>query len=247
MPGSGHPKGRFPQLVSRNQESARSRRHVPVRGGSRFMRVTISGPGDERTEIDTPNSNRDRGTHPMLQHTEAPRRFLKATLSSVLITFLWTLPIASWAVMEGMSTEHLTRASDLVALGAVESAVAGWGADGTTIVTTATVVVAEVIRGQSASRKIEVEYAGGEVGDIGLKVSDEPGMKTGERVLLFLKRGTGPGETGKYRLVGKAQGKYSIGPDGVARKKGFSVVGDTTQIDAEIPLETLIEKIKRVQ
>ncbi len=183
----------------------------------------------------------------MCQPAEAPRRFLKATFSFVLIMFLWALPIASWAVMEGLSTEHLTRASDLVVLGDVESAAASWSADGTTIVTTATVVVAEVIKGQSASRKIEVEYPGGEVGDIGLKISDEPGMVTGEKVLLFLKRGTEPGANGKYHLVGKAQGKYSIGPDGVARKRGFSVVGDARQVDAEVPLDALVEKIWSVK
>jgi len=164
-----------------------------------------------------------------------------------LITFLWALPDASWAVMEGLSTEDLARRSDLIVMGDVESAAARWSNDGQTIVTTAIVLVKEVIKGQPVSRKIEVEYRGGEVGDIGLRVSDEPGMDKGEKVLLFLKRGIEPGESDKYDLVGKAQGKYSIGPDGVARKKGFSVLGDTKQIDAEVPLETLIDKIKRVK
>lgn len=189
----------------------------------------------------------DGDPDPMRQHTEATRRCLKAISSFVLITFLWALPAASWAVMEGLLTEDLTRSSDLVVLGDVKSAEARWSDDGKTIFTTAIIVVSEVIKGRSVSQKIEVEYPGGEVGDIGLRVSDEQGMEKGDKVLLFLKHGVKPDETHKYNLVGKGQGKYSIGPDGVARKKGFSLVGDTKQIDAEVPLDALIEKIRRVR
>lgn len=149
--------------------------------------------------------------------------------------------------MEGLSTEDLAKGSDIVVLGDVESATAKWSDDRKTISTTAIVVITEVIKGQSVSQKIEVEYPGGEVGDIGLRVSDEPGMEKGEKVLLFLKHVIGANETYKHNLVGKGQGKYSIAPDGIARKKGFSLVGDTKQIDAEVPLDTLIEKIKRVK
>ena len=183
----------------------------------------------------------------MRQHTEAVRRCLKAIFTFVLITFLWALPVASWAVMKGLTTEDLTKSSDLVVAGDVESATAKWSDDGKTIFTTAIVVVREVIKGRSVSHKIEVEYPGGEVGDIGLRVSDEGGLEQGEKVLLFLKHGIRPGGTHKYNLVGKGQGKYSIGQDGVARKKGFSLAGDTKQIDTEIPLEALIEKIRRVK
>ena len=183
----------------------------------------------------------------MPQRTVATRRCLKATFSFVLIAFLCVLPIASRGVMEGLSTEDLARGSDLVVLGDVESATGKWSDDGRTIITTANVVVTEVIKGQSVRRTIDVEYPGGEVGDIGLRVSDEPAMEKGEKVILFLKHGIRPGETRKYNMVGKGQGKYSIGPDGVARKKGFSLAGDAKQIDAEIPFDALIEKIKRVK
>jgi len=149
--------------------------------------------------------------------------------------------------MEGLTTEYLTRSSDLVVSGDVESATAKWSDDGKTIFTTAIVVVTEVIKGQPGSQKVDVEYPGGEVGDIGLRVSDEPVMKKGEKVVLFLKRGIKPIEKNKYKLVGKGQGKYSIGSDGVARKEGFSLVEDTKQIDTEIPIDALIEKIRRVK
>ncbi len=178
---------------------------------------------------------------------DPPRRRPAVLLSVVLSMLLWSVPNVSTAVMEGLSTEELTRRSDLVVVGDVESVAAAWSDDRTTIHTTAALTVAEVVKGRSADRRIEVEYPGGEVGDIGLKVSDEPGMKKGERVLLFLKRAAGPGDANRYKLVGKGQGKYSIGPDGVARKRGFSLVGDATQVDADIPLGTLLEKIKRAE
>lgn len=183
---------------------------------------------------------------PMRRHTDATRRCLKAIFTFVLVTFPWALPADSLAVMKGLTVEDLTGRSDLVLSGQVESVTAGWSDDGKTISTTAIVVVSEVIKGRSALRKIAVEYPGGEVGDIGLRVSDEPGMEKGEKVLLFLKQGdNGHGATHKFNLVGKGQGKYSIGSDGMARKKGFSIVGEKSRIDAEIPLDALLEKIRR--
>jgi hypothetical protein len=47
--------------------------------------------------------------------------------------------------------------------------------------------------------------------------------------------------------VGKAQGKYTVGKDGMARKQGFSVGAGREAVDAEIPVDVLIEKIKSVQ
>jgi hypothetical protein len=183
----------------------------------------------------------------MRQHNEATGRCVKAISTIVVTTLLWALPATTWAVMKALSTEDLARGSDVVVLGDVESAAARWSDDGTTIVTTAVVVVTEVIKGRSVRRKIEVVYPGGEVGAIGLRASDEPDMERGEKVLLFLKQGIRPNETDRYSLVGKAQGKYSIGPDGVARKKGFSLAGDAKQTDAEVPLDVLVEKIRRAR
>lgn len=181
----------------------------------------------------------------MRRPTEAARRNRKAILLLVLIAFSWTMPSASFAVMEGLSVEDLTGRSELVLSGQVRSVTAGWSDDGKSIYTTAVVSVSEMIKGQAVRREIEVEVPGGEVGDIGLRVSDEPAMATGEDVVLFLKRGSRPGAADKYNLVGKGQGKYSIGSDGVARKKGFSLAGDTKPVDAEIPLDALIGKIRR--
>lgn len=181
----------------------------------------------------------------MRRYTEAKRRNWKATLFFVLVAFPWTLPSSSLAVMEGLAVEDLAGHSDLVLSGHVRSVTAGWSEDGRTIFTTAVVAVTEGIKGQPVLREIEVEYPGGEVGRIGLRVSDEPAMETGEDVILFLKRGSRPSSADKYNLVGKGQGKYSIGPDGIARRKGYSLAGDAKDADAEIPRGALIERVRR--
>ena len=86
-----------------------------------------------------------------------------------------------------------------------------------------------------------------------MKVSDVPTLQTGETVLVFLKAGPSkrfPPETAETReppvfhVVGKAQGKFSIATDGIARRSGFSLVeGDKPMLN-EIPMETLFRLIR---
>jgi hypothetical protein len=58
------------------------------------------------------------------------------------------------------------------------------------IVSTAQVEVAETLKGGSAS-VLDVEYEGGTVGDLTLKVSDLPSLEPGERAVFFLDAGKG--------------------------------------------------------
>jgi hypothetical protein len=50
-----------------------------------------------------------------------------------------------------------------------------------------------------------------------------------------------------YNIVGKAQGKYLIGEDGIARKRGFALSSRKEAVESETPLRRLIEKIRNVQ
>ena len=59
------------------------------------------------------------------------------------------------------------------------------------IVSTAQVEVEEALKGAPAS-VIDVEYEGGTVGDLTLKVSDLPSLEPGERAVFFLDAGRGP-------------------------------------------------------
>ena len=58
------------------------------------------------------------------------------------------------------------------------------------IVSTAQLEVSETLKGASAS-VLDVEYEGGTVGDLTLKVSDLPSLEPGERAVFFLDAGRG--------------------------------------------------------
>ncbi len=157
--------------------------------------------------------------------------------------------------MVGLSTEDLTKGSDTVVTGRVETTESYWSADGRTILTRATVLVSEVVKGAPGSERVFVEYEGGEVGDIGLKVSDMAPLVQGETIVLFLKTGSarraqsveGHGAGPTYNIVGKAQGKYVVDERGIARKSGFSVAGGEERIENDIPYHELINRIKSIR
>lgn len=173
------------------------------------------------------------------------RFFIIKFLFLIMVCFL--LSSRSHAVMLGLGTEELTRGSESVIIGEVEDTEAQWSKDGKTIFTKAFIVVNEIIRGRTLQKRITIEYEGGEIGDIGLKVSDVVPLEKGERVLLFLKSGKSRGDGFVYNIVGKAQGKYSIDKERIARKRGFSVMGGEDIIDNNIPLDELLKKIREVR
>lgn len=154
----------------------------------------------------------------------------------------------SSAMMIGMGTEELTRESGLVIRGEVAEVKAQWSEDGKTIITRANIIITNILKGETISNMITVEYEGGEIGEIGLMVSDVSPLNTGEDVILFLKKSAEGGKTGDvHNMVGNAQGKYTISKDGIAGKSGFSVISGESIIDNNIPVDELIEKIRRVK
>jgi len=156
------------------------------------------------------------------------------------------VPHAS-AIMIGLSTEDLTRASEAVIIGDIEDTESQWSEDGKTIFTSAIVLISDVFKGGKIERRITVEFEGGEVGDIGLKVSDVSLPKKGEKVILFLKSTIGEKGGIIFNSVGKAQGKYVVGKDGIARKSGFSLLTGREAVTNNIPVNELIKKIKEVK
>ena len=131
-------------------------------------------------------------------------------------------------------------------MGKVEKTVAHWSEDGKTITTSATIQINNVIRGNLIKKKVIVEYPGGEIGNIGLKVSDVLSLNAGEDVILFLARKNLKDDS-VYKISGKAQGHYTIDKNGIARKGGFSVIGNKDIIDNNVPVNTLIDKIRKIK
>jgi len=172
---------------------------------------------------------------------------ISSAIQFFCIVMLCCLSSSSFAIMKGLSTDELTKASDLVIVGEVENVEAQWSKDEKTIFTSVYIVINNIIKGTTKQAIVTVEYEGGEMGDIGLQVSDQSSLIKGEKVILFLKSGKSKKDGFIYNIVGKIQGKYLIGEDGVARKGGFSIIGNKDNIDNNIPVDELIEKIKKAE
>lgn len=151
------------------------------------------------------------------------------------------------AIMEGLSTADLTKASDVVIEGEVIDVKADWSNDGKTIFTKAIISESMILKGRITQIEIIVEYDGGEIGDIGLNVSDVTPLIKGEKVILFLKAGKSKKDGSVFNIVGKGQGKYTIGSDHIARKGGFSIISGEELIDDNIPVDVLVDKIRRAK
>ncbi|MBM4053680.1 MAG: hypothetical protein FJ264_03185 [Planctomycetes bacterium] len=166
------------------------------------------------------------------------------------IIFMCGFNTNAHAIMTGLSTEELAKSSCAVVTGTVEDVKSYWSADKKTIFTGALIKITGIIRGNIVQNSITVEYEGGEVDGIGLKISDMATLNKGEKILLFLKEEKSKREELKenvFRIVGRSQGKYCIDKNGIAKKSGFSVIGGKEVIDNNIPVETLINKIKGVK
>lgn len=112
------------------------------------------------------------------------------------------VPRQALGLMQKMELSQLTARADLIVVGQVKEIQSRWD-PGETIFTYVTIAVEQSEKG-SPGAEVTLRFPGGEVGGIGLWVSDSPVFKKGEKVKVFLK--------GKeiYDIVGLYQGKYSI-------------------------------------
>lgn len=186
-------------------------------------------------------------------------------LIGLCMAIIFSLISSASAMMIGISVEELTSEAEVVTRGKVEDSYSYWSDDGSTILTKAYIRVDAVIRQKKSDNIIEqtriaVAYEGGEVGNIGFRKSNVASMEVGEDVLVFLKqtendkRGfsvTGSAKTGEservYKIVGDAQGKYTITKAGMAVKKDFSIAARKDVVVNELPVDELIEMIRRVK
>jgi len=167
--------------------------------------------------------------------------------------WLGPIVIALWAgeavaLMIPLSTEELALSSDVVVEGIAGPVRSSWSPDHRRILSAVDVEVTEVVRGALVPRSVTVEYEGGRVGDLVMRVEDMEPIAGGEHMVLFLKRGSvSGGESAHWSLVGYSQGQYVVGADGVARKGGFSVLGESAKVDLEIALDDLKAKVRRAR
>ncbi len=126
---------------------------------------------------------------------------LRALLPTVL---LLCLPASATTLLRADLPE-LSQTADAIVHGTVRRVESRWSGDGRRIVTDVEIQVTESLKGQ-AGNMVLVTQPGGQVGDIGQKVSGLASFTPGEEVVLFLERRG----TQAFRVSGMAQGKYKV-------------------------------------
>ena len=126
---------------------------------------------------------------------------LRALLPFVLLLSL----AASATTMLRADLPELAQTADAIVHGTVRRVDSRWSGDGRRIVTDVEIQVTEALKGQAGSTVL-VTQPGGQVGDIGQRVSGLAAFTPGEEVVVFLER---RGKTA-FRVSGMAQGKYQV-------------------------------------
>lgn len=147
------------------------------------------------------------------------------------------------ALMEALSIDTLVKASSSIIRGEVVDSQAMWSESGDQIVTRVTIRVQKDFKRLVSEELITVEYLGGEVGEIGMMVSDSPQMFAGEEVIIFLEPSGASTDRQRFHVVGSAQGKFTLEEDGMVRTMGFSLMEQDGLMYRELSEADLIQRI----
>ena len=130
--------------------------------------------------------------------------------------------------MLSTDVEGLTRSSDAVVRGEVRRVESRWNWDHTRIVTDVEISVVESLKGAPGATVV-VTQPGGQVGDIGQRVSGLAVFSPREEVVVFLKRRTPT----RFQVSGMAQGKFKVerASDGKSVLAVPSSTGDAQLLD----------------
>ena len=185
------------------------------------------------------------------------RSFFLFCLSLSLFVFV---PALAQAVMDGFGIADLVGRSDAVVNGRVLSVTSRWTPDGTRIVSEAVVSVDRLVRGDGGHAAVKtavVEYEGGEIGDMGYRVSDAVTLNAGDNIVVFLQASSATGgayraasasaSVARYSVIGRAQGVYKVSEDGTAHKEGFTVISNRSAVVNNLPVEELLRMIREVK
>jgi hypothetical protein len=170
---------------------------------------------------------------------------------------LFVLAVATHALMIKIPLERLVNESEAIVIGKVQSVRYEWSLDKRLILTVVTVRTQETMRGDLMGPEIILEFPGGTMGDLSLKVTDMPSFTPKEEVLIFLRAIQNIADTShsftvaqnffpSYEVFGKAQGKCSISADGMATKSGYEIVDGEIDSEKSISLESLKKQIKTI-
>jgi hypothetical protein len=133
-------------------------------------------------------------------------RFLR--VAAVLTLSLASLE-AKATIVVPMTIEQMAAESACVTRGRVVSQQAAWDEAHRRIYTYTEIQVLERIHSKgSVPDTVVVRTLGGEVGEIGMKVSGTPKFEVGEEVVVFLRHD--PVDEHQFQVVGMSQGKFAV-------------------------------------
>ncbi len=188
--------------------------------------------------------------------TKLQASLAKITLSLALLSLALAAPAG--ALMLNLSVGDMTSQAEHVVSGRVAAAQSAWSKDGRLIVTQVVLEVDEAYKGGLERGNIVLEFVGGEVGDVGLKVSDMVSLEENEQVIVFLQSSQAKADLGAtvqnllpnqgqdaavYGILGNAQGKYSLS-GGVASRSGYATVGGSSSAQSTLTTDELLNLIK---
>lgn len=122
-----------------------------------------------------------------------------------------------------VSTDDLTRTSEIVARGKVREMKPEWDESRSRIRTRVTLAVDEYLKG-SGGGTMDVYVPGGEVGSVGEVYSHVAKFSRDEDVILFANRD----RRGRFRISGGSQGKFTVTRD---EKTGTNIVSNYWTLD----------------
>jgi len=126
---------------------------------------------------------------------------------------LLSAPSAEATILIKMDLPQLVGRSDVIFVGKAIESRSHWSEDGRHIVTDTTFKVSQAVHGSPGSTVV-IRRLGGKVGDIGMRVSGMPELRTGDEVLLFTERRS----NGKRYVVGMKQGVFRVHRDAAGRQ-----------------------------
>lgn len=113
------------------------------------------------------------------------------------------------SAMLKLSLEDIVQQANTIVLGTVTHQESAWDAHHTAIHTDVTVAVERAILG-SPGDEVTFRIAGGVVGSMGMRTSNDPVFQDGERVIVCLDTTSAPAS-----VVGLQQGKFPVRDDTV--------------------------------
>lgn len=131
----------------------------------------------------------------------------------VSLSVVFMLLVSAWAAaltVVPRSFDELVEQADTIVIATVGTLRAGWGSDGETIYTYASLQELEVIKGDVPAATFDLPMPGGVLGDQAQFYPGLPQLHSGERYILFM-RGYG---REFVPLVGIQQGLYRVLRDG---------------------------------